>query len=118
MHAAEPPENRPRFLPVSSQGGDLFKALHSPNGKLPSLRWRDHGQHIALDIVRGLAFLHKHTVSALACCLCLLPWHFTGFRVWDLELGFTILRAAAVFLTVVGKHIVRLCPGTLLNPKP
>ena len=51
------------------QGGDLRHALtNSSNGEL---QWRNKGASIALDLVRGLHFLHSHGVRApcrLCCC--------------------------------------------------
>ena len=44
------------------EGGDLHHALHVPGNRL---WWRGGGQRIALDVVRGLAYLHKHSVRPL-----------------------------------------------------
>ena len=43
------------------QGGDLRAALNDdPHGEM---RWYERGKSIALDIARGLHFLHSHDVS-------------------------------------------------------
>ena len=47
-----------------SQGGDLRAALSSD--LTGELRWYNRGQHIALDVARGLHYLHSHDVRA-AC---------------------------------------------------
>ena len=50
-------------------GGDLFSAVgkgaRDKNGQL-LLGWYRHGRHIALDIAKGLNYLHVHKVSS--CC--------------------------------------------------
>ena len=56
----------------SLQGGDLRHALtNCSNGEL---KWHNKGATIALDIVRGLHFLHSHGVSgrisAAFLCIC------------------------------------------------
>ena len=43
------------------EGGDLRKALSGPRAE--ELRWYKKGQVIALDIARGLHFLHSNRVS-------------------------------------------------------
>jgi hypothetical protein len=54
-------------LPHWLQGGDLREALNDdPHGEL---RWYRRGQSIALDIARGLHFLHSHDVSGIRVCL-------------------------------------------------
>ena len=45
------------------EGGDLHQALHVPNNRL---FWRKQGHRIALDVVRGLAYLHKHSVRPIS----------------------------------------------------
>lgn len=53
----------------SLQGGDLRDALNDdPAGQL---KWHRHGQHIALDIARGLHYLHSHNVRK--CVVSRLP---------------------------------------------
>jgi serine/threonine protein kinase len=42
------------------QGGDLRNALNRDNGE--KLQWDDRGKAIAVDIARGLAFLHANKV--------------------------------------------------------
>ena len=39
------------------QGGDLSAAMS--DDKSGCLKWYSKGQHIAMDVVRGLAYLHK-----------------------------------------------------------
>lgn len=43
------------------QGGDLSEAMS--NDKSGRLRWYNRGQYIALDVVRGLAYLHACKVG-------------------------------------------------------
>ncbi len=43
------------------QGGDLSEAIS--NDRSGHLRWYDRGQYIALDVVRGLAYLHACKVG-------------------------------------------------------
>jgi serine/threonine protein kinase len=51
---------RPMLVLEYMEGGDLREALNDdPNGEL---RWYRRGQSIALDIARGLHFLHSHDV--------------------------------------------------------
>ena len=51
----------------SYQGGDLRAAL---SGDLTGeLRWYHRGQHIALDVARGLHYLHSHDVRDCAVFL-------------------------------------------------
>lgn len=45
------------FMP----GGDLFHALTRPATRT-ALRWKSKGQHVALDVARGLHFLHSHNI--------------------------------------------------------
>lgn len=40
--------------------GDLFHALQGPRG--PQYRWRCRGKYIALDIIRGLVYLHSRKI--------------------------------------------------------
>ncbi len=54
--------------------GDLLRALKAARerGDMPatsSLGWYARGQHIALDIARGLAYLHSRRVVHLVCVL-------------------------------------------------
>ena len=57
------------------QGGDLSEAMS--NDKTGRLRWCNRGQYVALDVVRGLSYLHACKVCQhLACSippLSLLP---------------------------------------------
>ena len=46
------------------QGGNLRKALQFAEGR-QQLNWYCKGSNIALDIIRGLQFLHSQSVSAL-----------------------------------------------------
>ena len=50
------------FIELASQGGDLRQALQSSEGK-QQLHWYKKGSAIALDIIKGLHFLHSHSVS-------------------------------------------------------
>ena len=52
-------------------GGDLRDALDKD--KRTELIWYRKGYQIALDIARGLHFLHSHAVSAQGS-LSMLPW--------------------------------------------
>ncbi len=66
-----------RMLPLGAhlwdlwwQGGDLRHALtNCSNGEL---QWRKKGAAIALDLVRGLHFLHSHGVRHALCRHCIL----------------------------------------------
>ena len=40
------------------QGGDLWSALRSPGKE--ALQWYARGRSLAIDIARGLHFLHEH----------------------------------------------------------
>ena len=69
------PPSVPQLCPChaymeSAQGGDLFSALRSNvhgSGAAHPLSWWRHGRSIALDIARGLHFLHsQHVVHAHA----------------------------------------------------
>lgn len=58
------------------QGGDLWSSLRGPDAA--ELRWYARGRTLALDVARGLHFLHEHKVrgcklcsKALACALLL-----------------------------------------------
>ena len=61
--------DRRRYFSV--QGGDLKSALQTNEGK-EKLQWRKQGRSIALDIIKGLHFLHSRRVSHLPlwpiCC--------------------------------------------------
>ena len=55
-------------IKLASQGGDLRQALQSSEGK-QQLHWYKTGSVVALDIIKGLHFLHSHSVS-LAILTC------------------------------------------------
>ena len=46
------------------EGGDLFRALSSPHAR-KMLAWCCCGRKVAMDIARGLHFLHSHRVVHL-----------------------------------------------------
>ncbi len=62
-------------IKLASQGGDLRQALQSSEGK-QQLHWYKKGSAIALDIIKGLHFLHSHSVS-LAIHTCSLQTSLT-----------------------------------------
>ncbi len=43
------------------EGGDLWSALRGPHRE--ELQWYGRGRALALDIARGLHFLHEHKVG-------------------------------------------------------
>lgn len=43
------------------EGGDLRQALSSPDAH--KYHWDNLGQHVAMDVVRGLHFLHRNKVQ-------------------------------------------------------
>lgn len=45
-----------------TQGGDLRHALKGLGSRAAQLRWHNKGAHIALDVIKGLHFLHSHGV--------------------------------------------------------
>ena len=47
---------------VLAQGGDLRKALWQRDLLIPRVTWWDKGKSIAMDIARGLAFLHDKKI--------------------------------------------------------
>lgn len=67
----------------ASQGGDLKSALQTAAGR-EKLQWHRQGSSVALDIIKGLHFLHAHKVSAmpptnaLPCCW-LLSYDLCGY---------------------------------------
>ena len=42
------------------EGGDLWRNLQRPGTRVGN--WRLHGRKVALDIARGLCFLHAHSI--------------------------------------------------------
>lgn len=60
-------QNSPFNRNSALQGGDLSEAMSNDKGG--RLRWHGRGQYIALDVVRGLAYLHACKVSPLTHCL-------------------------------------------------
>ena len=49
------------------EGGDLRQALSSPEAP-ERYHWNHLGQHVALDVVRGLHFLHRNKVPCAFRC--------------------------------------------------
>jgi len=47
--------------PETAQGGDLFRALSNTSAR-KLLAWRCCGRNIAMDVARGLDFLHARNV--------------------------------------------------------
>ncbi len=45
------------------EGGDLWSALRGPHRE--ELQWYGRGRALALDIARGLHFLHEHKAGSL-----------------------------------------------------
>ena len=68
----------PATPPCCDQGGDLRAVLSSECA--PALQWYAGGKSVALDVLRGLAFIHSAGVVSrppktypplpAACCLC------------------------------------------------
>jgi len=52
------------------QGGDLQNALKAL-ATAPALSWYNRGAQIALDIIKGLHFLHSNNVSPGSACTLL-----------------------------------------------
>ena len=52
---------------VLVQGGDLKHALKGLGERSRQLQWYRMGSSIALDVIKGLHFLHMHGVSLLSC---------------------------------------------------
>ena len=50
---------------VCMQGGDLRQALTQAPAQL---HWYNKGASVALDIIKGLHFLHKHKVTVRRLC--------------------------------------------------
>lgn len=42
------------------EGGDLWRALQREGSRVRS--WAQQGNRVALDIARGLCFLHAHSI--------------------------------------------------------
>ena len=61
------------------EGGDLFQAIQENSYPLDTglLSWYQKGSTIALDIAKGLVFLHQHEVSPTshAVYLTVCPGH-------------------------------------------
>lgn len=53
-------------LLVFVQGGDLKQALRGPLSA--TLSWYNKGAQIALDVIKGVHFLHCHGVSFCSSC--------------------------------------------------
>ena len=53
------------------EGGDLWSALRGPHRE--ELQWYGRGRSLALDIARGLHFLHEH--KARLCFRCYVACH-------------------------------------------
>lgn len=58
------------------EGGDMWSALRGPHRE--ELQWYGRGRSLALDIARGLHFLHEHKAGPLLqtpqVCLVLTAW--------------------------------------------
>ena len=55
---------------IAAQGGDLFNALQSSShdsAEAHPLSWWRRGRSIALDVARGLHFLHSQHVVSVCC---------------------------------------------------
>ena len=73
------------------EGGDLWSALRGPHRE--ELQWYGRGRSLALDIARGLHFLHEH--KARLCFRCYVACHmFNIDRVDTVETAYTLQAAA------------------------
>ncbi|CAL5224202.1 g6845 [Coccomyxa viridis] len=94
-------------------GGDLSEAIS--NDRSGHLRWYDRGQYIALDVVRGLAYLHacKCLHGDLTCKNILLSEDHSIAKIGDLGLS-KMIRSTILELPV-GGTLAFAAPEVLLN---
>lgn len=52
--------NRTMLVMEYVEGGDLWRALQREGSRVRS--WMQQGRRVALDIARGLCFLHAHSI--------------------------------------------------------
>ena len=60
------------------EGGDLWSALRGPHRE--GLQWYGRGRSLALDIARGLHFLHEHKARIVPFPLQALARGMAAFR--------------------------------------
>ena len=79
------------------EGGDLWSALRGPHRE--ELQWYGRGRSLALDIARGLHFLHEH--KARVCFRCHFDCHMSDTdRVKTIQTAYTLQPAAGAWKTV------------------
>jgi hypothetical protein len=63
------------------EGGDLWSALRGPHRE--ELQWYGRGRSLALDIARGLHFLHEHKARIVSFPLQARARGLAAFRALD-----------------------------------
>ncbi|KAK9805505.1 hypothetical protein WJX72_001765 [[Myrmecia] bisecta] len=108
---------KPMLVLEYMEGGDLRQAMASARGA--ELRWCRKGQMVALDIARGLHFLHTHKVmhSDLKTGNVLLTRDFHCAKIGDVGLA-RIMSSQYLSMTAsVGGTFAYAAPELLLNQR-
>ncbi|KAK9811452.1 hypothetical protein WJX72_004105 [[Myrmecia] bisecta] len=109
-------EGRPMLVLEYMEGGDVRQAISAD--KRGKLRWNNKGQLIALDVARGLHFLHSNKVmhSDLKTKNILLTRDLTCAKIGDVGLA-RILSSAYFTNACLGGTFAYAAPELLLNHK-
>ncbi|KAK9829623.1 hypothetical protein WJX72_006940 [[Myrmecia] bisecta] len=107
---------KPMLVLEYMEGGDLRQAMSSARGE--ELRWYNKGQLIALDVARGLHFLHSNKVmhSDLKSKNILLTKDYSCAKIGDVGLA-RIMNSQYLSNAILGGTFAYAAPELLINAR-